>query len=139
MAGLFRRTRDPYAVASNRHDRPSDQVLRMAFQDFSHDLDSSLCRQIRKSDEPAVRRSFQEDKLTEVLVHSYQGPVFSRSPIQHRSIPWVRTSLPGFYDIVSLLTQPLRQSMTRAPVNKEFHLPVTPTASRESCVMTACA
>jgi hypothetical protein len=111
----------------------------MGFQDFSHNLESSRCRYVRKSDKPAVRGSFQEDKLTEIFVHGYKDSVFCRSPIQDCSIPWVSTSFSGFYNIMSLLTQPQRQLVTRAPVNKELHLPATPTASRESCVIMACA
>jgi len=86
-----------------------------------------------------MRRSFQEDELTEVFVNGDKYPLFGRSPSQDFSIARVRTAVPGFGHIMSLSTQPFCQTMTRAPVNQELHSPTTPTASRESWVITACA
>lgn len=139
MNALYRRTRDSYPIASNRHDRPSGQLLGVVLEDSSHELDSSFGWYIRKANKPAVRRSFHENELAEVLVHGHQDSVFGRSPIQHYAIARVRTTLPGFHDIVSVLAQPLRQPVARAPINEKPHFAATPTESRESWETTACA
>jgi hypothetical protein len=100
---LYRRTRDSYPIASNRHDRPSGQLLGVVLEDSSHELDSSFGWYIRKANAR------------------------------------VRTTLPGFHDIVSVLAQLLLQPVARAPINEKPHFAATPTESRESWETTACA
>jgi hypothetical protein len=104
----------------------------VVFQYFGYELYSSVGRYFGKADKPAVRSSFEKNELTEILVHCHQHTVFSRSPTQDNLIARIRTSVPGFNDVMSLLTQPVSQTVAGAPVHEELQLPVTPTASRES-------
>ena len=84
-------------------------------------------------------RALSENKRSEVLVHGDQDSFFCHGPFQNHLIPWIRAALPCFRYIVSLLTKPLCKPVADTRVNKEFHLPATPTESRESLAITACA
>ncbi len=87
----------------------------MVLQHLAYKLNPLQCRHIRKAKKSAVGRAFSENEGSEILVHGC------------------------FRYIMSLLTKPLCKQMAHASVNKELHLPATPTESRESLVITAWA
>ena len=86
-----------------------------------------------------MRRPFDENKRSEILVHRDKDSFFCGGPFQNSVVPWIGAAFSGFSYIMSLLTKPLRKSVADTCVNKELHLPATPTESRESFVITACA
>lgn len=90
------------------------------------------------------RKSSSEHALpladeTKILIHRDQYSPFIRSPLQNRSVSGIGPSVPRLDYIMTLYSQPVCQATSCTSVNKEVHLPLTCTASRESLAITAWA
>lgn len=108
-------------------------------EDFLHECNTPFRRHIGQTDHPGVRRALAEYKLPEVFIHRHEHAPLSGCPCENHSVAGVRPSLARLDDIMTLLPQPFRETAARAPVDEEFHLPATRTASSVSWAMTACA
>lgn len=111
----------------------------MTVQNLSHELDPDLRRDIGKADKPAVPFSLEEHQVPKVLVHGNEDSLFGNRPGQNPGVSGIGAALPGFENVMSQSSQPFGEAATGAPIDEEFHEPVTRTASRESCAMTAWA
>ena len=83
--------------------------------------------------------SLYEQQLAKICVNRNEDTSFRCGPLEQYAVTVIRTTLLGLNDIMPLQPQPVGQLMTGAAINQKFNLPVTRTASRESCAMTAWA
>ncbi len=135
----WHRPRDPDPPASNRHDGPAQKILCVIPQDVVHERDATFDRDVRQSHEPSMRCSVAVDELAEVLVHRHEDTCLGRRPGEQDPVTGILPALKRFGHVMPLLTQPLGQPPTGAPVDQKPHEAPTRTASSESWAITACA
>jgi hypothetical protein len=93
----------------------------MAFEHGLHQRNPFLSRDIGQADETGVAGALHKDKLTEVLVHGDEHSLFVVRPSQQYPITRIGATIPGLYDIMTLLAEPGRKPRTGAPINEKLH------------------
>jgi hypothetical protein len=126
-------------AAPNGYDGSRSQIGCMTLQDLLHEIDPSLHGNVGKTNQAAMPFPLKEDQIPEILVHADKNPSFGSRPHENRDIAGIRAALAGFQDVMAQAAQPIGEAPTGAPIDEELHEPVTCTASRESCAITAWA
>jgi hypothetical protein len=88
---------------------------------------------------PACGTSSNVHEFPKVGINCHQDAPICGSAFKQHPITRVRPKVRGLEDIMTLTTQPLRQTMTSTPVNEKPHGAATTTASSVSRAITACA
>lgn len=83
-------------------------LFSVTIEDRLHQGDSRLGHNVRQSNRAIGGQGFNAHELTKVTIDRDQCMPFRCYPVQKRWIAWVWTAFPGFDDVVSLLTQPIR-------------------------------
>ena len=86
-----------------------------------------------------VGNSSQVDQFSEVLVDRYKNPILCTRSFQQSPVSGVRAEGLRFNNVVSVVTQPLRQPSPSAPVSEESHRPATETGASVSPDITVWA
>ena len=109
----------------------------MSFDQFRGQRDTLLRRNVRESNKPRMWYFMQIDELPEVGVNRDKNSPFGLRPFQQRPIPRIATEFSTLDYIVPAATEPVRQTATGAPVDKESHGFFNDTAASVSPAMTA--
>jgi hypothetical protein len=86
-----------------------------------------------------MRHLLYVHEFPKVGVNCHQDAPVYGSAFEQRPITWVRPKVTRLEDIMVLTMQPLRQTVTSAPINEKPHGVATTTASSVSRAITACA
>lgn len=108
-------------------------------EEFGHQRDAPLRRNVREADQSRVPNVMQPDELPEVGVDGDQNPVFGPRTFKQRFVARVGAEGARFQNVVPLFAQPSGEPSAGAPVDEKSHGPDTATADSVSPAMTACA
>ena len=111
----------------------------MSLDQFGHQCNAPLRRNIGEADESRMGDIVQEYQLPEIGIDGHQNPVFGIRTFEQRPIARVGTNLASFENIVPALPQPIRELPSRAPIDEKHHRSATVTADRVSLATIACA
>ena len=109
----------------------------MSQENLLYQVYAFCCRDVRKANQPTLRRFLKKNESTKVLVHRNNYSALVRCPFKKHAVTRVGFSVTGLGNIVALTAQPLRQHVSRAGVYEELHFLDTCTASSTSCAITA--
>ena len=97
----------------------------MSFEQFADQGDTTIPRNVRKSDEPRVRNLMQTHELPEVGVIRHKDSTFRLGPLQQRTIARIRTQLASLSPVMPVAAKPVRQTPAGAAIDKEPHVFLT--------------
>ncbi len=86
-----------------------------------------------------MRNPLQVDEFAEVLVQRDENPVLRSRSFQQSPVAWIRAKCLCFNNVVSVVTQPLRQPSPSASVGEESHRAATETGASVSPDITVWA
>src|SRR5262249_55586678 len=95
--------------------------------------------QSRQAYQPRMRHLLHIHEFPKIGINGHQNAPFRGSAFEQRPITRVRSKIGGLKDIVALITQPLRKTVTGTPIDQKPHGVATTTASSVSRAITACA
>lgn len=111
----------------------------MSFNNLRHYGYPLLYRHIRKTHQPRVPGPSDINELSEVCIDRHEDSTSSLGLFQRFPVAWILSKLTGLNHVMSLVSQPNRETATNTPVDEKFHESATAMASSESLAMQACA
>lgn len=122
---LFLYVGDSHAVTSHSDHRSSLEVCAIFGQDHLHERNTPGYWNVGQPDQSAMRRPSKEYHLPKIHIQSDEDALLVDGPLQEDPVTGIGTPFPRFEDLVSLLTQPVREATASAPVDEESHLAPT--------------
>jgi hypothetical protein len=102
-------------------------------EDFSHQRNPLLVRDLGQPDDTGMGKGADKDELSKVLIGCDQHAALSLRPLQNGFVSRVRAHLSGLYRVVAIRAEPFRQRPARTAVDQESHRAgARPRGDRES-------
>ncbi len=93
----------------------------MSPDDFSHQRNALVCRNVGKTNKSRMANTPQMDELAEIGVDRYEDPIFRFRVFQESRIAGIGTKFARFDDIMRPLAQSLGKLFAGAPIDEESH------------------